>query len=188
MSALTPDTIEDQDTGIVWVPILGGWQAEFQDGRSPEGVYLHPIEGTATLQVHHGTAGMTDEDPVVGSVEVGTLSESDLLAGIPLVRVINDGRYDHLPADLSGRILFAPRPIWGEEVEISGYSFAVIAPEDPAWIENNRRLDPRRISWVSEAEAIEEARERVEREYPEADADDRVLLSQWRIWAAEGMI
>lgn len=95
----------------------------------------------------------------------------------PVVNLIGD---DPAP----GRVLLnAPRPLYGEPVEIDVMGFTVYAPDDDRLVTDNLRLDAKRLVYTSRATVVDEMTAYVIREYG-ADALDGVtdddLIATWR--------
>ncbi len=78
-------------------------------------------------------------------------------------------------------VLNAPRPLLGEPVEVDRMGFTVAMPDDPRFLEENRRLDAHRLEFVTRSAAAE-VRARLAAEYPDTDLDeytDDDMLSMW---------
>lgn len=95
----------------------------------------------------------------------------------PVVRLIGD---DPAPGKT---LLNAPRPLYGEPVDVDVMGFTVdVGNLRPDTLEENHRLDAKRLTWTTRADAVAQVRDRVIREYGSGALDgltDDDLLGMW---------
>lgn len=69
------DVPHDEDSGVTYYPVLGGWRAETLDGD--EYIYLNPSggsdDGVPTVFLYQGTKGDPQSDMPIVHVVVGEM-------------------------------------------------------------------------------------------------------------------